>query len=449
MRQQIDPEGWAAEQAAKAQAQAQAQAQGGPGPGPVGGAGAGAPPTNAIKKAEKRLEQIDELLCSVRVAKKEAAQGLYNYILVSTSYSETQSLDAGFLKNSIEKGAIDAVAEGLSSATEDQTEFKCFINAYLGRLGEYDQETLNMLLDKGVVKLSLEVVVSLKKCPPPDQLRCAFTIFNIAHQPEVKLLCMNLNVITSIFNLLKDGSGSPEISACCCKALNQILYGATETTVPSKKEVAKAVIDSGGLTEALAVCTAFSDNEDVIEQWFPLIDSCIEAAPNVDSVGTGNIPQFLTVIEKHRFVIQVTGASILARLAENDELARHIVEAGGTQLLIKILGTESNLSKYEQKSREACLKCLNRCALFPQGLDQMRQLHLPKVVDAAMRGYGPQFIIQIQGILLIKAMAKDEGLRQQLLDVNVCSLLNYSAAKHTVTRLQKVVKELKETYPGF
>jgi len=48
--------------------------------------------------------------------------------------------------------------------------------------------------------------------------------------------------------------------------------------------------------------------------------------------------------------------------------------------------------------------------------------------------------------LLIKAVAKDEEMRQMLKDVGVGSLLTAAANKHSVTRLHKIVKELKETY---
>jgi len=264
----------------------------------------------------------------------------------------------------------------------------------------------------------------------------------------VKKLAVESNVIPKVFEILKNNHSSPEIAAYCCKCLNQLL-AESENTVPSKKELAGIILEAGGISRALAICATFSDKEEVIEQWFPLIDSCLEVATKLDSLGTLGIDQLLTIIPHHRFVIQVSGASILSRLAESDDYAKHLTLNGGVPVLVKILSTESNLNKYEQKSREVCIKCLNRCAAYPEGIEQMKACSLPKALDSGMRGYGTFFIIQIQGILLIKALAKDEGARKMLVDINVCSLLNFAASKHTVTRLQNLVKEMKENYPGF
>jgi len=204
------------------------------------------------------------------------------------------------------------------------------------------------------------------------------------------------------------------------------------------------------LPVAMTICGAFINNEEVLEQWFPLIDSCLDSATKLDTVGVDGIAKIIAVMQKHRFVIQVTGASILSKLCENDDLAKAIIKSNGVPLIIKILGTESNLQRYEQKSREVCIKCLNKISSFPEGIDAIRPCGLPKILDAGMRGYGTAFIIQIQGILLIKALVKDDGMKAQLKENGlVQSLIQFSASKHTVTRLQNIVKELKETLGIF
>jgi len=253
-----------------------------------------------------------------------------------------------------------------------------------------------------------------------------------------------LNIIPKLFELLHKNNTSADVCAYCCKSLNQLTSEITDTTQPTKKDVVSVIVNAGGLTEALLVCGTFQDVEEVIEQWFPLIDSSLDAATKLDSIGTDGIDKLLKVIPKHRFVIQVTGASILSKLSENDDLVKHLIASDAIPLVVKILGTESNLSKYEQKSREVSIKFLNKCATRQEGIDRIKSCGLPKILDAAMRGYGTFFIIQIQGLLLVKALVRDPDMKQQFKEANVASLLNFSASKHTVTRLQNVVKQLKE-----
>jgi len=260
----------------------------------------------------------------------------------------------------------------------------------------------------------------------------------------VKKLCIELQTIKKLFEILRNNSSNSEVQAVCCRALNQFLSEVTDTTQPSKKDLVGIIVDAGGLTEAINMCGLFISDELVIEQWFPIIDACLDSAAKLDSVGTIGMDKILQVIQKHRFVIQVTGVSILSKLCDSDDYAKHLIQVGGIPVLVKVLATESNLSKYEQRSREACIKCLNKLATYQEGIERIRPTGLPKVLDAAMRGYGTFFIIQIQGILLIKALLRDDEMKRQLLEANVVSLLNFSASKHTVTRLQNIVKDLKE-----
>jgi hypothetical protein len=73
-----------------------------------------------------------------------------------------------------------------------------------------------------------------------------------------------------------------------------------------------------------------------------------------------------------------------------------------------MLGTEFFLRNYEQRSRELSLKCLNRCATTDANITMIRDAGIVKPLDAAMRAYATM-IIQLQGVLLIKALSKDEG----------------------------------------
>jgi len=73
----------------------------------------------------------------------------------------------------------------------------------------------------------------------------------------------------------------------------------------------------------------------------------------------------------------------------------------------------------------------------------MRDAAVVKHLDAAMRTYATM-IVQLQGVLLIKALAKDEMCRQQLVQIGIGQLLTSAASKHpTLTRLHKMVDDLK------
>jgi len=280
-------------------------------------------------------------------------------------------------------------------------------------------------------------------------LKNSMMLFNLATNLEIKKMCIEMGLIPKLFDLIKNHASNPDVATYCSKPLVQILSEATDTTNPKKSELINCVVEGGGLPVAMSICGTFLNNEEVLEQWFPLIDSCLDTATKVDSVGVDGISKIIAVTQKHRFVIQVTGASILSKLCENDDMAKALVKSGGVPLIVKILGTESNLQRYEQKSREVCIKCLNKIASFPEGIEAIRPCGLPKILDAGMRGYGTAFIIQVQGLLLIKALIKDDGMKQQLKDMGVGSLIAFSASKHTVTRLQNLVKELKETLGLF
>lgn len=432
LRKELDPEGWAAEQAAAAAAAAAASE------------GSGSRLGVSPSAKSKRPEQLDELLTDIRAAKLEAILSLIAFI-VQASYlnSSEEHLDHEYAKVAVEKGAIDAVLQGLRGS--DTGDYKWHALSFLGKLSELDTETLDLMELKGAGKEVLKVIVNGMPVSDETLFTTALSAFSIAKHAGIKKEWVDGGVLKQLLDTLKKEGKREVVFAGICKGLNAILADAEHTT-PSKKDISQNLIENGTIEEVMNNITPYVDSEPAIEQALPLLDSLVEFTPKCGAIGCSGIDLFVSLMQKHRFPIQVHCASVLAKMAEEDEFAKHIVDAGGVAVIVKLLGTESFLRSYEQKSREVCIKCLNRLATIPNGTALIRDAGIAKTLQPAIQPYGDKFIIQIQSILLIKSLAKDDACRQQLTQAGVSQLLTSAATKHTVTRLQKLVQELKETY---
>jgi len=249
--------------------------------------------------------------------------------------------------------------------------------------------------------------------------------------------------VGSVVTLLRKHPNSIPVITSCCKALNALFEEADGNI---RKEIATVILEAGGFVDLMGVVKLFNTSEDVIEQAIPVLDFCLEFSAKCEVIETDNLDLILSLMQKHRFPVQVHCASILSRAFEEERFGTYISTSGAIPVLVKLMGTESFLRAYESKSREVCIKALNKCAAYPESIEILKKTEVAKSLQLAMSGYTSRFIIQIQGILLIKALAKDPDLRQQLAQNGVSQLLTTAAKQHTVTRLQKIVTELKETY---
>eukprot|EP01102_Stenamoeba_stenopodia_P005045 TRINITY_DN15547_c0_g1_i1.p1 TRINITY_DN15547_c0_g1~~TRINITY_DN15547_c0_g1_i1.p1 ORF type:complete len:592 (+),score=111.97 TRINITY_DN15547_c0_g1_i1:165-1940(+) len=433
LRKELDPEGWAAEQAAAAAAAAANASE---------GSGSRLGSSQSVKS--KRPEQLDELLTDVRASKVEAILSLIAFI-VQASYlnASEENLDHEYAKVAVEKGAIDAVIQGLRG--NDMSDFKWHSFSFLGKLSELDTETLDLMELKGVGKEVLKIVLSGLPVNDDTMFTKAISVFSLAKHAGIKKGWVEGGILKQMVEILKKDGKREVVFAGSCKAVNSVL-AESEHTTPSKKDISQNLIENGIIEEVMNNITPFTDSEVAIEQALPLLDTLVEFTPKCGAIGNAGIDLFVSLMQKHRFPIQVHCASVLAKMAEEDEYAKHLVEGGGVSVIVKLLGTESFLRSYEQKSREVCIKCLNRLATISNGTAQIRDAGIAKVLQPSIQPYGDKFIIQIQSILLIKSLAKDEVCRQQLVQAGVSQLLASAAAKHTVTRLQKLVQELKDLY---
>eukprot|EP01102_Stenamoeba_stenopodia_P009317 TRINITY_DN274_c0_g1_i1.p1 TRINITY_DN274_c0_g1~~TRINITY_DN274_c0_g1_i1.p1 ORF type:complete len:791 (+),score=211.97 TRINITY_DN274_c0_g1_i1:213-2585(+) len=392
----------------------------------------------AKKTDLKRAEQADAVLSDVKGGGVDALKALTNYVTTTSVYGEkdAQIIDPEFAQAVVKKNGIDALLDALKSTENGEAlALICFIFSILS---EVDSETGLLLASRNVAASCLQ---KLKTVKPISDYSKALAIFNISGNVESRQQFLDGEAPAYLLELLKSNLSDGTMVAVTVKALNGLVAEASESI---KKTIAQLVLQNN-IDTFIGILDSFSDNEQVIEPAITFFDHCFEFVTPISAVGTKGIDIILRLMQKYRLTVQVHGASILSRLMEEADYAQHTA-ATGVPIFVKMLGTEFFLRHYEQRSRELSLKCLNRCANSDENIHAMRDAGVIKFLDAAMRTYATM-IVQLQGVLLIKALSKDEVCRQQLVQIGIGQLLTSAAGKHpTLTRLHKMVDDLKATY---
>eukprot|EP01100_Stratorugosa_tubuloviscum_P002665 TRINITY_DN1630_c0_g1_i2.p1 TRINITY_DN1630_c0_g1~~TRINITY_DN1630_c0_g1_i2.p1 ORF type:complete len:615 (-),score=259.46 TRINITY_DN1630_c0_g1_i2:90-1892(-) len=401
--------------------------------------------TNTGNTAFKSLEKIDSILDQIKSGSFEGAKALESYVISINSSTGIISLDNDYAKNAKTKKAIEIVKNALTeiASTNSSFGFRAYCSSFLGLISEYDDICFNEIISSGLVNQCLETFEFLSIDKPEESCKC-FGILALGKNIEVKKNFLQPNIVKNIANFIKASSTLAEVQECCFKFLNH-LYIDAENGTPSSKEITQVFCENQIFSETFIICRNFVSNESVVENVVPFIDHCCENVKPSD-IGNGGIEIMLEIIQKHRFPIQVGCLSILNKAVEEEGLAKHAVTCNVIVAAAKIFNTESFLRAYEIRSREISLKFFNRLANDETNFTQIRENGIIKGLASAMSTHFDRFIIQIQAIMLIKTLAKDSECRQLLQECNVSQLLGSAKKNHTVTRLQRLVAELQETY---